>query len=1029
MRLISAIFILSLSVDAFASTGCNLSFAAGTEETKALGLELIETYRTLEAKTDQIQNPFLKAGTDINKIASVHRTLSEILPGYDQVHPLNEKSQITLGEYRAVRDAVWPSIRSVMIKAEATTVEVHAAMEALRTLSQIEAKTKFPQTRRTERARDPQQQNPSDSQQQPSDSQQQPSDSQQQPSDSQQQPSDSQQQPSDSQQQPSDSQQQPSDSQQQPSDSQQQPSDSQQQPSDSQQQSSEEDGWEDEIDQYEPQLQALQAQSSKTQSKELARFNAVVATSLYPQYIFDVVTEDHWSTDRLLRPYEDLPQGRQRYKFLINTHGKDQIRVPIPPGMSLRPQSGQGFSLVALAQGEMQLQVDRPSENQSIALELRDAMSAPSLTPAQLDAYTQKSKIRLEDWPDFVARFVESIRAETDTLKRAKLFGYFLSESKEFDYFGVSAHLTKNDLDKIAKEVDKHILAGDPKPVAFAKERTFNCDAAAWIYTLIGRDHLNLIVRPIGGHTSEHRIRDAHGNWTILKTSEPKHAWVEVWIDHEWIVIDPTPKYEPLNTDQDQNKSDKPAEDDENAKSRSSDQSQSQEVDSAQDSHESDADESSPSQEASSSNQTDNSKRRSSSSTPNTTDPVEESETTSVDKAGVKEDSGIDPQVDLSPEEVAALEEEAARINTLKDAEWETSMTRELNTGLRLVDQASSAVASKDSHFIKIIAESIELASLEASLMRARGIKSLEQGVEQLERLTQRFPQNNSVINPSIERLKFELAQETMQGTLADKLAEIRLRASNGKLREAWFEIQQLRRKIKQISARRDLRNDEASFALQLDNVFNILNSYKHKDSVAYDLAERFLSALPSQISRQLVREIYGGDLLDLNSPALQAFIADYRVGKLSPMSQLINFGPYVDLMLQSTRAPSYQEEKSFDRARLQRNFKDLVITRSFSDFNRMILTPRPGEHILSDFMLNRQFAVGQKETRQVEEPVIPTERKVTVVYYDVSLSMDGNRVKAQDAILQIIIDKALGEKDKLGRPLHEVYLFPLLKL
>ncbi len=72
-----------------------------------------------------------------------------------------------------------------------------------------------------------------------------------------------------------------------------------------------------------------------------------------------------------------------------------------------------------------------------------------------------------------------------------------------------------------------------------------------------------------------------------------------------------------------------------------------------------------------------------------------------------------------------------------------------------------------------------------------------------------------------------------------------------------------------------------------------------------------------------------------------------------------------------------------------------------------------------------RQFAMGSLETRKVINPKNPLEKKISIIYYDISGSMNGPFIEVQDALLMAFVDKALSETDAIGRTTHEVYLVP----
>ena len=133
----------------------------------------------------------------------------------------------------------------------------------------------------------------------------------------------------------------------------------------------------------------------------------------------------------------------------------------------------------------------------------------------------------------------------------------------------------------------------------------------------------------------------------------------------------------------------------------------------------------------------------------------------------------------------------------------------------------------------------------------------------------------------------------------------------------------------------------------------------------------------------------------------------------------------FVDMTLNSSQDPQWKDEPTLNRSFMPKPRQDLIVTRNPLDFAKMLWNLRPGENMFAPTLQGRQFAMESLETRRVPNPKNPIERKVSVVYYDISGSMNGHPLETVDALLMAFADHALSEVDAIGRPTHEIYLIP----
>ncbi|MEZ4751144.1 MAG: vWA domain-containing protein [Bdellovibrionota bacterium] len=132
-------------------------------------------------------------------------------------------------------------------------------------------------------------------------------------------------------------------------------------------------------------------------------------------------------------------------------------------------------------------------------------------------------------------------------------------------------------------------------------------------------------------------------------------------------------------------------------------------------------------------------------------------------------------------------------------------------------------------------------------------------------------------------------------------------------------------------------------------------------------------------------------------------------------------------MVAQVTPEPENGTVRIWERDAVPRgNNQDLVVARSPLELPRMLLMPRPGEPLFAPLFEGRQFALGTQREMPSREPTRVLERKLLVVFLDVSGSMQSNsRITVLNDLITVLLDYAMRETDRRGRPLTQVIFVP----
>ncbi|HVK59907.1 MAG TPA: hypothetical protein VM432_00080, partial [Bdellovibrionales bacterium] len=726
--------------------------------------------------------------------------------------------------------------------------------------------------------------------------------------------------------------------------------------------------WNKADDKYKPENNDLGEGKEKKKNVDIALTSAVVKKPLMRQKIYDEFDLKGWSSVPVMR--EPLQREAQfTKKLIINPLNATSVDVPIPYGYTLAPGKYPDHRIIETGAGEFKLQV---SSKNPVTLKLARIQRETHLgTPPK----TVNAK-ELNFWPQHLLLFAQSLKG-LSPLEAASRLEKYIAEDGGFLYYSKGDKLDKNDLAQIDSKLAQ-LLTQMPKPMAMAHVGAFNCDGAAWIGALLLRDVLNAPVRIAGGRTLSGTKIVNQEKLHVVKSSDPAHAWIEVFDGSHWVPFDMTPKNntpsgEPAPTDVER-------EDQKDKKPQPEEQSDDKDKKDADDQKKDEA--------------TDETKDEAGEQGEETT-PTETSDKGDGKKASEEdgEETGskrIDDLIKVNSTERKMREDRFGLLDHLLNR-------NELVFLEQLIREGPQQTA-----FQKDAALVVDALTLEPNWKNR----------------VQRSKNKISTMLQDVKFVKFP--------GLPKFLSEIRIDLTQNNARVAKQKLMVVQRLLLAIAEYRNLTRQETDALQAIDGISQKLDQIKHENSKEFDAVHDLLKGLPGNISKAWLTKQYGKDFAQLGSPGSIKMAQDIVSGKLKPLLQMAAVKDFVDMTLDSTPEPRWKDEPTFNRSLAPKARQDLVVTRNPFDFAKMLWSLRPGEHMFAPTIQGRQFAIGSLETRRVPNPKNPIERKVSVVYYDVSPSMEENgAIENQDALLMAFVDKALSETDAIGRPTHEIYLIP----
>lgn len=737
--------------------------------------------------------------------------------------------------------------------------------------------------------------------------------------------------------------------------------------------------WNDLGDKYRPENKDLSSDSGgKKKNADILMTDADVSKRLLRQRIFDDfdIYSSDWSSIPVFREKLGFERKPSK-KIIIDNLGKAEIKIPVPYGYTLVPGK---FSNGNIQYGIKEIGVGE------------FALITNSKTPVTLGLHkiTQESHIsrvtkrltpdELSKWPKHLLTFTESLRDLSPLDAAAKLEQYISSDGG-FLYYSKGDKIDAQELSKIDKKMNS-LMSHMPKPMAMANVGAFNCDGAAWIGALLLRDVLGHQVRIAGGRTSSgttseelisrdgFQFKNPHRDqFHVVRSADPAHAWIEVYDGKNWTPFDMTPKHNTPDSESAPTDLDRET-------PKPSPQPQDQQKPKSED------------------------KDRDS----DRKDPKSQAEDT-------KKDQGKGQTSEKESDEHG--DKETRRIEDIIKAK----------STQRQKDEAHLALIDR-------ILKKNELILLEHLIYDGYQTKFSEESVQLLQGLKEHPLWKNSV-ERSFQKISGFLHESKFAkfNGLNLLVNEVRVDFGQNQARNAKQKLMLTERLLLALAEYRSLTQAEVEALGTIQKISSILDRIKHKNSKEFDVVDELLKNLPGNLSKDWLKKEYGNDFDQLGTTA-NLNLAEHLVsGKLKPLLQMGAVSEFVNMTLNSTQDPQWKDESTLNRSLVPKPRQDLIVTRNPLDFAKMLWNLRPGENMFAPTFQGRQFAIGSLETRKVPNPKNPIEKKVSVVYYDVSSSMknnlNGGPIETQDALLMAFVDRALSETDALGRPLHEVYLIP----
>lgn len=758
--------------------------------------------------------------------------------------------------------------------------------------------------------------------------------------------------------------------------------------------------WNKNQDKYQPQNKDISSDGEGKKPVIILRTNAHTKQQLYKTQTYDIINSVEMTSNPLIRStapkVRPKPDGKAYTR--LGVFGAKEISIPIQYGYEPAVGIYSGFRVLERTNDDFVVEI-LSSGLKEVQIPLIPKPAQSFKSSMGVSVYAQSTGIPKNQWPKEILDFVNTQKGKP-ILEVAKNLESFLSVDGGYLYFSKGDLIKEAELNRLKQELAQ-LQTQYATPVAMARIKSFNCDGAAWIGAAILKDFFKIPTRTVGGRTSAGKEKAAiimgqNGeSLSVIRSTDPQHMWLEVWDSGRWVPFDMTPK---LNNP------------DSNSKGKDDlEQHDREDVKDRENPRKGDKDDSKDGKD--SKDKSENSQEGGKEAGKKDSDGKESGKQSDKDgKEGKKEDKDGKDKKDGE-----------------KDGKDEISKEDQEGTASRGLEQndSKSKTELKRQYLIYKVFEIIKAWSSELLLMEGnrKGIRDTVFGVLKSFDIFQ-FSAHQREASEWFKAKESDLFDRKDE-SLSQWLSSVKILSAQGQLREAYLELKAMENIILAINENRALSAKEESFLIGIQDSLRQFRKVRHKDSVMFDLADRIYRKLPGIVSKQWVREKYGDDVMNIDSLALKNFADDLKTGKLEALVRSALLRDFVDMVLNSEKIPRYKDEKTLFRSIAPKQTQDLVIARSPLELQKMILNPRPGEHIFSRLVRGEQFAIGSRETVRVPDPVSPLERKISVIYFDISGSMSGDKMKVQDSFLMTYVDRALSDMDFAGNPMHEVYILP----
>ncbi|MBF0363090.1 MAG: VWA domain-containing protein [Oligoflexia bacterium] len=714
--------------------------------------------------------------------------------------------------------------------------------------------------------------------------------------------------------------------------------------------------WEEESNQYKPRNKPFDSEGKKGNDKVLIETSAPLTSPLLGNNHFDVITDKRWSKAGVgrVQVYKD---SKEKYSYRVHNYGQNNIPLPIPNGY--RPVStSPEIVITEKKKGEYVLVNNGGKPITELQIIKQELDANPNLESIIKKKYSLGTGIDKSKWPVEILDLIRNVEKETsDPLRQVKKIASYIR--KNFNYY--SKKLGKEKLEEADRLVREAQKSGDPDPVAFAKARTCQCDGAAWILSSLARDFLGIPARVVAGRTAVMR-----GNLAVIRKGDPRHAWIEVWVDGQgWIEVDATPPER-------DNKKDKKK--DENTKDKSNDR---------------------PIGKKDKGEDEDNSKK-------------DDGDKGEKEK---KDDKKVDKKDDQKEDQNKDKEKENPKEETLME-QIEKDMSKNegrYNIPVLLktyLNERMKSVAEKVANPLKKVEEITKL-------------------LEELNTLGETYYSTRPIVQKIDQLMRKELNRiDEIKDLNMSKLFQlIQEKIDTQKIKEAYHLIRMINQDLEFLQSVRELSPSEKRYHQFINSLITKLQEMKHKDSDKFSMSDKFWKKLPGNISKTLIKEKYGEGVMTLGHPANIQLANDLESGKLLDFENLTKVSEFTKLLLQRSHKPQY-EMIYFGKETAKKQKRPVVVTvKDITDLTRAILPLKPMDELMDDCINDKLYYYGYRRPIQKSNPVSTNEEILTIALVDESGSMNGARTTMAQTMIASFIDHARAENTSKLK--HDVIVIP----
>lgn len=674
---------------------------------------------------------------------------------------------------------------------------------------------------------------------------------------------------------------------------------------------------------------------------------------------------------RSIRP---LQTTYEHHSFFKPKKGIKKMGVYLPYNFEPVVKSYDDFSVKLLAEGEYEIISHSPNGFQSDISIWLEASRSQGINIEQASFLKKKSAISADQWPEFLQNRLNSILHGGGSIddKLEKLRQYFVN-GPDFKY-STTNEVGEADFNRAKSTVAKG-SGSRYYGLSLANAKIFNCDGAAALFSILVRDFFQLPTRVATGRpVSGSKILSDGTAYNVVDLNDPRHAWSEVFIGGQWEPFEVTPiekkpqkgaKKDPLEPHTGKKQPSSPPSDKSSEDSKKDNKANSKAAD-----HEK---EKTPSEG------------------------VEKTPAQKTDQETTDENGNDTPQ------------ERESKFNP--DAHTDFLRTQNLTKNLR--GRIVSVLAAKElREFEHTKGWRTTLSDLEKTMpsqkQYAEYVAVALQDIQVF--MTRFYREENKSLKQIYEAGRSEILTQPTK---------------------AYAKLLHVKEFFTLLVKFADLTEEEKIFLQELEVLLEKMRKSNHPLASHAELVARILEDLPGDISREMLLETYK-EARKIGSADQENLVQQIMSGDLSGFLRASLVRKHFDFILQSDKV--YAERKITNLMRHHRKEEDNedYVLANVNDISRfsswnldLDVDADPVLALLGKLIKGEQYMRGYRQEMTMLGSQNPIERKLSVVYYDISGSMGGDKALMQAAALLAYVDMAFSEKDPFGQPTHTVILFP----